>query len=53
MVKSSDIRDLFHVYLNKFEFHFLQLHINKTSQFCFLINNRCVPFYGLIHKMAI
>ena len=42
-VSLRDIRDLFHVYLNKFEFHFLRLHINKTSQFCFLMNNGCVP----------
>ena len=25
---SSSIRDLFHVYLNKFEFHFSRLHVN-------------------------
>ena len=30
---------IFHVYLNRREFHFLRLHINKTNQFCFLINN--------------
>ena len=33
------IRDLFHVYLNKFEFHFLRLHINKTNKYCFFIHN--------------
>ena len=37
------IQDLFHVYLNRFEFHFLWLHINKTSIFCFFVNNRRVP----------
>ena len=26
------MRDLLHVYLNKFECHFLRLHINKTKQ---------------------
>ena len=25
------IRDMLHVYLNRFEFHFLRLHINKTN----------------------
>ena len=33
------IRDLFHVYLNKFEFRFLRLHINKTNKFCFFMHN--------------
>ena len=33
------IRDLFHVYLNRFEFHFLRLHINKTNKFCFFMHN--------------
>ena len=37
------IRDMFHVYLNKFEFHFLRLHINKTNTFCFFMHNGCVP----------
>ena len=32
----QQMQDLFHVYLNRFEFHFLQLHINKTNQLCFL-----------------
>ena len=27
------VRDMFHVYLNKFEFHFLRLHIIKTNKF--------------------
>ena len=35
----SKIQDLFHVYLNKFEFHFLRLPRNETNRFCFLINN--------------
>ena len=26
------IRDLFHVYLNRFEFHFLRLHVIKTKK---------------------
>ena len=33
------LQDLFHVYLNKCEFQFLRLHINKTNTFCFLIDN--------------
>ena len=33
------VRDLFHVYLNKFEFQFLRLHMNRTRKFCFLIND--------------
>ena len=37
------IRDLFHVYLNKFEFHILRLHINKTNKLCFFMHNRRVP----------
>ena len=36
------IRDMFHVYLNRFEFHFLQLHINKTKPFCFFMHNKRV-----------
>ena len=34
------IRDMFHVYLNRFEFHFLRLHINKTKFYFFMINGR-------------
>ena len=34
---SHAIRDPFHVYLNKFEFHFLRVYINKTNIFCFFI----------------
>ena len=30
---------LLHVYLNKCEFYFLLLHINKTNIFCVLISN--------------
>ena len=37
------IRDLFHVYLNKCEFHFSRLHVNKKNNFCFLLNNGHVP----------
>ena len=33
------LRDLFHVYLNKFEFDFLRLHKNKTNEICILIVN--------------
>ena len=40
--RSIGIRDLFHVYLNKFEFHFLHLHIYKTNKICFLINKGSV-----------
>ena len=36
------VRDLFHVYLHKFEFHFLQFHINKTNTFCFFMHNERV-----------
>ena len=37
------IRDLFQVYLNRIEFHFSRLHVNKINNFCFLLNNRRVP----------
>ena len=37
------LRDLFHVYLNRFEFYFLWLHINKTNKFCFFMHNGRVP----------
>ena len=37
------IRDLFHVYLNKFEFQFLRLHLNNTNTFCFFMHNGHVP----------
>ena len=37
------IRDMFHVYLNGFEFHFLRLHMNKTNSFCFLMHKERVP----------
>ena len=33
------LRDLFHVYLNRFEFLFLQLHIIKTNKFYFVMHN--------------
>ena len=33
------VQDLFHFYLNKCEFQFLRLHINKTNTFCFLLDN--------------
>ena len=28
-----------HVYLNRFEYKFLRLHINKTNKCCFFIHN--------------
>ena len=37
------IRDLFIVYLNRFEYHFLRFHINKTNTFCFFMHNGRVP----------
>ena len=37
------LRDLFHVNLNRSEFHFLGLHINKTNTFCFFMHNGRVP----------
>ena len=39
---NSKLRDLFHVYLNKCDFHFSRLHVNKINNFCFLLNNACV-----------
>ena len=51
--KKHTIRDLFHVYLNRFEFHFLWLHINKTNKFCILIYNGRVPgMLGHIDKIS-
>ena len=37
------IRDMFHVYFIRFEFHFLRLHINKTNKFVFFMHNGRVP----------
>ena len=37
------VRDMFHIYLNRCEFHLLRLHINKTNIFYFLIHNRRIP----------
>ena len=37
------VRDLFHVYLNRFDFHFLRLHMNKTNTFFFFMHNKRVP----------
>ena len=42
VIRVGYVRDLFHVYLNKFEFHFLRLHINKANKFWFFIHNRRV-----------
>ena len=33
----------FHDYLNRCEFHFLRLHINKTNKYCFIIDKGRVP----------
>ena len=39
-----NLRDLFHVYLNRYDFQFLRLYIlNKTKTCCFFIYNRRVP----------
>ena len=38
-MSTTNIRDMFHVYLNKFEFRFLRLHVNKTNKFCFFVLN--------------
>ena len=35
MVENCIVRDMFHVYLIRFEFHFLRLHINKLTNFAF------------------
>ena len=34
-LSTAGIRDVFHVYLNRFEFLVLRLHIIKTNKFCF------------------
>ena len=47
-LKTLTTADLFHIYLNIFEFHFLRLHINKTYKFCFNVHNGCVP--GIVAK---
>ena len=39
----SVIRDLFHVYLNRCDFTFFRLHINKKHKVCFLVSNGRVP----------
>ena len=41
--KTLPLRDMFHVYLNRFEFLVLWLHIIKTNSFCFFMHNRRVP----------
>ena len=35
--------ELFHIYLNKCDFHFSRLPGNKINNFCFLLNNGRVP----------
>ena len=50
LLSFSLVRDLLHVYLNRCEFHFLRLHINKPNKFCFLINWGTYPWYGHIDK---
>ena len=42
-LKKNTIPDLFHVYLNIFQFHFLRLDINKTNKCCFFVHNGRVP----------
>ena len=37
------MQDLFHVYLNRFEFYFLGLHVIKRNKFCLFVHNECVP----------
>ena len=37
------IWNMFHVYLNKCEFRFSRLDVNKINNFCFLLNNGRVP----------
>ena len=37
------LRDIFHVYLNRFLLHFLGLHIIKTTKLCFFMHNGRVP----------
>ena len=40
--KYREIRDMFHVYLNRSEFDFLCLHIIKTHKFGFAMHNERV-----------
>ena len=42
-VMLQPIQDMFHVNLNRFDFHFLQLHMIKTNNFCFFMHNGRVP----------
>ena len=42
-MKHVEIQEMFHVYLNKFEFQFLRLLINKTHNCCFIVHNGHVP----------
>ena len=37
------LQEVFHVYLNKFEFHFSRLHVHKMNNFDFLLNKGHVP----------
>ena len=43
---NDDIRDLFHAYFNRFEFHFLRLHINETNKFCFFVQKGNIPGFA-------
>ena len=47
------LRGLFQLYLNKFEFHFSRLHVNKINNFCFLLNNRRVSYICLFVFVAL
>ena len=43
IIQIFHLQDMFHVYLNKFEVHFLRLHIIKTNKFYFSMHKRRVP----------
>ena len=40
---SLHLRDMYHVYLNRFKFHLLRSHIIKTTNFAFFVHNERVP----------
>ena len=52
-VPMEPIQEVFHVYLNKCEFYFSRLHVNKIYNFCFLLHNGCVPGMTKMDKYAI
>ena len=41
--KVDPLRDLFHVYFNRCEFHFMRLHKDKTNKSGFIIYDGRVP----------